>query len=181
MKIRIGFVTNSSSVAYICMISGAEESGQDLGLEEAGFCECSRGHVFLESYRLSSDEETVETTVAKLEGKLATYLEENGEDHWSVKSVRERLESIEAASDDAKEDVAYDAARDWELYSNYEIDPSECPICQMDYILEDDIIAFLLKDREDGETISTISDKIREKYANYKEMIDDLHEYRVKE
>ena len=50
MKIRMGFVSNSSSSSFICMVSGNIEAGYDMSMEEAGFVECVVGHEFLESY-----------------------------------------------------------------------------------------------------------------------------------
>jgi len=46
MKIRRGFVANSSSSTYICDVCGDVESGMDLGLEELSMYQCSNGHYF---------------------------------------------------------------------------------------------------------------------------------------
>ena len=50
MKIRSGFVSNSSSSSFICDVCGHDESGYDLGLSEAYMCECGRGHIICESH-----------------------------------------------------------------------------------------------------------------------------------
>jgi len=50
MKIRTGFVSNSSSSSFTCDISGQTVSGWDFTLEDAWMVECVRGHVFNESY-----------------------------------------------------------------------------------------------------------------------------------
>ena len=50
MKIRKGFVTNSSSSSYICEICEEVVSGYDMGLEEAGMVECEAGHTFCVSH-----------------------------------------------------------------------------------------------------------------------------------
>jgi len=52
MKIRQGFVSNSSSSSFVCLVSGEVEGGYDMSLSEAGMCECVNGHVFCEQYRL---------------------------------------------------------------------------------------------------------------------------------
>jgi hypothetical protein len=56
MKIRTGFVSNSSSSSFICDVSGAVESGWDLSLSEAGMYECKAGHTFCEDYLLNEAE-----------------------------------------------------------------------------------------------------------------------------
>lgn len=46
MKIRKGFISNSSSTSFICDVCGEEVSGMDMGLEEAEMYECENGHTF---------------------------------------------------------------------------------------------------------------------------------------
>lgn len=55
MKIRKGFVSNSSSSSFICDVSGETVEGMDLCLEEAGMYECEHGHVFFEEYLIDAD------------------------------------------------------------------------------------------------------------------------------
>ncbi|MHA2280253.1 MAG: hypothetical protein ACXAC5_05280 [Promethearchaeota archaeon] len=50
MKIRTGFVSNSSSSSFICDVCGHDESGWDLGLSEAYMSECGRGHIICDSH-----------------------------------------------------------------------------------------------------------------------------------
>lgn len=49
MKIRNGFVSNSSSSSFICDICGATESGWDFGLDDVEMAECKNGHTFCQS------------------------------------------------------------------------------------------------------------------------------------
>jgi len=50
MKIRQGFVSNSSSSSFICEISGRVESGMDLCLSDIEMTECENGHLFDDNY-----------------------------------------------------------------------------------------------------------------------------------
>ncbi len=44
MKIRKGFVSNSSSSSFVCDACGAEESGMNLSLDNTEMSECLGGH-----------------------------------------------------------------------------------------------------------------------------------------
>jgi hypothetical protein len=46
MKIRQGFVSNSSSSSFICKVCGDNQSGWDISLSEAEMYECEAGHIF---------------------------------------------------------------------------------------------------------------------------------------
>lgn len=47
MKIRFGFVSNSSSSSYVCEVCGNAESGWDAGAAECGMYTCSdHTHIF---------------------------------------------------------------------------------------------------------------------------------------
>lgn len=60
MKVRRGFVSNSSSSSFICDITGEEVQGMDLSLDNAGMYGCEDGHYFLEEFligELSEDDD----------------------------------------------------------------------------------------------------------------------------
>lgn len=46
MKIRNGFVSNSSSSSFICNLCGEVESGYDLSYQDCDMATCVHGHVF---------------------------------------------------------------------------------------------------------------------------------------
>lgn len=50
MKIRNGFVSNSSSSSFTCDLCGCTEAGWDLCLSDAEMIECNEGHVFCEQH-----------------------------------------------------------------------------------------------------------------------------------
>ena len=50
MKIRKGFVSNSSSSSFICDVCGEESSGYNMNLWEAEMVECIEGHVFCDHH-----------------------------------------------------------------------------------------------------------------------------------
>ena len=57
MKIRNGFVSNSSSSSFICEVSGEVESGMDMSIREAEMYGCEKGHVFCERYLIDDKNE----------------------------------------------------------------------------------------------------------------------------
>lgn len=47
MKIRHGFVSNSSTSSFLCMVCGNMEAGSDcVGMSDYGFGACENGHEF---------------------------------------------------------------------------------------------------------------------------------------
>jgi hypothetical protein len=57
MKIRMGFVSNSSSSSFICEICGRDEGGFDMSLYDAEMVCCEHGHTICIGHLLC-DEET---------------------------------------------------------------------------------------------------------------------------
>ena len=57
MKIRTGFVSNSSSSSFVCDISGEEVQGMDLGLADADMYCCEEGHYFLAEFLIGNLQE----------------------------------------------------------------------------------------------------------------------------
>lgn len=52
MKIRKGFVSNSSTSSFICEICGREEMGMDLSLDECEMFECENGHTMCQEHAI---------------------------------------------------------------------------------------------------------------------------------
>jgi hypothetical protein len=55
MKIRTGFVSNSSSSSFICSICGETESGYDASPEDLGMKKCENGHEWHDGCNLNFD------------------------------------------------------------------------------------------------------------------------------
>ena len=67
MKIRKGFVSNSSSSSFICDVTGEEYTSMDASLEDADMYECENGHTFCREFligEISEDEYEYEIPAA---------------------------------------------------------------------------------------------------------------------
>jgi uncharacterized C2H2 Zn-finger protein len=79
MRVRQGFVSNSSSSSFICEVSGRVEAGYDISLDEAGMYCCVNNHYFDESYLLESPDDGGEDDYAERIGLVESG---NGQDEW---------------------------------------------------------------------------------------------------
>jgi len=114
MKIRTGFVSNSSSSSFVCEVCGEEYSGFDAGLLEAEMSECERGHVFCDSHM------SPESKILSDEEKKAFIIEAFGlEGDEAVKASQLDSEVLDAQYEEALE----------EADDRYSVDKSRCPLC----------------------------------------------------
>lgn len=74
MKIRNGFVSNSSSSSFICDVSGGVESGMDASLSDFDMSQCINGHTFYDHYRVGDPDADNEN--------LTDEEREEKEDEW---------------------------------------------------------------------------------------------------
>lgn len=66
MKIRDGFVSNSSTTSFTCQVCGHTEAYSDcISLGEAGGCRCENGHVMCLEHRLDPDGDRYRVTAEK--------------------------------------------------------------------------------------------------------------------
>jgi hypothetical protein len=153
MKIRKGFVSNSSSTAFICLVCGATESGMDMGIEDAEMAECKKGHVFCQSHSptLTNDE------------KVAWYLEYDKD-----LSEEERKEILENP-DDIDEHISRDYGISELLYSY-----PKCPICSMESFTDTELLRFMLA--ESNISLKELEAKVRGKFNSFDEFIKFLEE-----
>lgn len=120
MKIRNGFVSNSSTTSFICDTCHEKFSGMDLSPSECDHHSCVNGHIYCHEERLF-------------------------------------VEEIDDDEDD------------------YEDPPKRCPICQMKYITDDDLLKYLIKDsnvyRE--ELVKEIQNRFDKNYNKFVEFIKE--------
>ena len=148
MKIRLDFVTNSSSSSYICEICKDSESGWDLSISDTEFMQCDRGHTFCICH-LTDDELVYGTTL---------YMENNTHD---AEEKQEWKDFLASSNCECGQDML-----DWVCHNGYdgneilyEFPSGACPICSFRYITDELIIAFILKTT--GTTREEIDNAVR--------------------
>ena len=55
MKIRTGFVSNSSSSSFVCEVCGHEACGYDMGLRDCDMCQCTQEHIMCTEHLTKED------------------------------------------------------------------------------------------------------------------------------
>lgn len=150
MKIRNGFVSNSSSSSFVCSVCGENVSGMDMGLAEAEMLECVLGHTFCESH--------VDKTFANysIEEKRATLI--------AMKYDYADIEDWVKASDDDVESTFDDAIADM----REEVSEDLCPCCTLKKVATEEVLEYLLCCR--GAKLADIKKEIQDKFKNLREM-----------
>jgi len=116
MKMRQGFVSNSSSSSFVCQVCKHEECGYDLSLRDAGMVHCQNGHTFCTSHMTKP----LEIVIDKL--------------------VQEELEKTPLEPEDDIDEVR----RDIKCEIRWAIPTQYCPICQLVHITEHQMLEYLL-------------------------------------
>lgn len=139
MKIRAGFVSNSSSSSFICDVCGRVESGWDLPMADAMMFECTNGHTFCEN------ESVEEFSLEKYsrDDKIETLIEYHS--YWkdNPHSSYYMLKSGEFSDFDL-EGLWGDYCSEMESELRYNMPEKHCPICQMLEILPGDVADYLV-------------------------------------
>jgi hypothetical protein len=142
MKLRKGFVSNSSSSSFTCDISGETESGWDLCLKNAEMCGCENDHVMQEEYVLEHIQHRIEVDgvsackeMLKSQPGALDYFQSSYDDH------------IEDNEQEPTTDVLCDIV--WEAIEDYmersEIPASCCPLCSLSRMSDYNVLQYLLK------------------------------------
>lgn len=163
MKIRSGFVSNSSSSSFICDVSGEIVSGWDMSLHDAEMSECVNGHTFSDEYMVDADDPD------EGDEKLSEALEQVYRELDFVKEDAEVVVSRVAANYEVDEDALLklyyktedgeDDDDDDDYESRYEVPAHKCPICTMTEFKDSEMLAYLIG--RSGKTREQMEEEIR--------------------
>jgi len=149
MKIRNGFVSNSSSSSFICLECGNEYSGRDISICDSDMYECQQGHVFCKDH-------------------LDFTLDDLNIEIEDTEEARKELIRFSEANNlpiplSILNDKYFSAYKLGELTSAYDFPSEWCPYCQMKDISADDFLAYTLKHT----TVEDIMLKLRHEFGDY--------------
>jgi len=149
MKIRIGFVSNSSSSSFVCDVCGEEVSGMDMGLDEAEMFNCVNGHEFCESHGSK-------ISTQKKKNMILNEIKDFDEE--------EKNEILERIKEDEIKDIFEEVFEDY----RYEVPAKQCPICQYKEYKSEEALKFLMK--KNNISKKELLKDMKEMYPEYKEM-----------
>lgn len=156
MKIRKGFVSNSSSSSFVCDVCGNVESGYDASASEMGFANCENGHLFCEDHIVR------ELTDEQVRGLVKRIIEEGyaNSDFYDLEES-EQIEEIRAVLDNK-----YMNTNSFEEYGfDGELPAECCPICSMQHIPDSEVLTYILKAHNSSR--ENMMEKIRRDFTNY--------------
>ena len=170
MKVRTGFVSNSSSSSFICDVSGGIESGYDMSVEEAGMYSCERGHTFDRSYAVY---ESMEHLPVEVKNKLVAKFQvsfpyDNRPREEREKEYNENFKKfLEETSQEELDRMWEDEEYDEDARCGYEVPREMCPICSFKELSLDDVKLYLYKKL--GKTNEEVMAEIKETFKDYTE------------
>ena len=169
MKIRTGFVSNSSSSSFICDISGEIESGWDMSLDEAGMYSCERGHTFDRRYAVYESMEHLPVEVKnKLVAKFQIIFPYDDPTEERRKEYYEKIKTfLKETSQEQLDEMWKNEEYDEEAQYGYEVPREMCPICSFKEISLNDVEQYLY--RKLGKTKEEVIKDIKSTFKDYTE------------
>jgi len=182
MKIRSGFVSNSSSSSFICAVSGGVESGWDAGLDEFDMSQCPSGHEFYNKYLVEVFPELVVQEKIK---QAKEYLLEVTQNEYFIKERPEQvtmaIEILSLFDSKLTDDWLAMCDDEFNIFEEDEygmVTNAECPICTMKHIKQKDLLKYVVNENKLNK--ETLEKEIRERYKNYDEFREEQYPTRKK-
>jgi len=147
MKIRKGFVSNSSSTSFTCEVCGETCSGMDMGLSDFEMYQCENGHCFCEGHM-------------KKEISITDIRDFVLKDKYISDEFKEKIQKMNDMGYLYEEEETMDKYR-------YSSSSKTCPICNFEEISESDVYKYLMIINDlDKEKILK---RLKENFPSYKE------------
>jgi len=184
MKIRLGFVSNSSSSSFICQVTGEVYSGYDASLSDACMYCCAVGHEFGEDFLIDVDD--VDQLISCLVDDKVAYANEYNPDHPSfahkIRDEQHRtyfVKRYHTILEDAAEQRVWLTEQTFEHVDDlleryfdkygeygslrYEVPSIMCPICSVAHLRDQDLLAWLLADQ--GLDRNDLVNKLKQRHS----------------
>ena len=164
MKIRTGFVSNSSSSSFLCDFCGNEYSGWDARMEDAGMILCENGHTICESHLIEIVKDKA-FTITKMNINDVSF--ENINEYIEGEEITEITDDNYERSLDAINIYLDDGCGENKVL------PEQCPLCAFNGITDSDLTKSLLKLTE--QTREEYVEAIKTKFKTYKEFLNFIN------
>ena len=153
MKIRNGFVSNSSSSSFTCDVCGITESGMDASARDFDMERCINGHTFCNSHNSESETMTPKQYRDEIRKQIesCTWMDK--------KQIQSDIDEMEKITDDEIEDHYNDN------YSDVGVPGCQCPICSMKALNAED--GFVWLKRVYGVTDTSILNEMKKSFKTY--------------
>ena len=168
MKIRINYVSNSSSSSFICDVCGNKEVGYDAMPRDVNMIQCENGHIFCECHA-NKFEHTVETFKDYLKRNVNfNYMMDENVEKFKIffntkyNNVDEMYEQMDGVIESYYNDNISDYGEDYHL----------CPICSFNAIKEKDAYKYLLKTFNINE--QELLNEMKNKFKEYPNLVEFL-------
>ena len=161
MKVRIGYVSNSSSSSFVCNVCGRVESGYDcspsdfeMHVFECGHTVCS--HETNKKITLKQIKEFIDDSeLFELIQEINFKIEKNGVDYILPESeLEEVIQELES------------------YFGSYEMPKFLCPICNIKHISDSDKYRYVLN--KFGIDDNKIIEEIQKNYSDLDKFDDDM-------
>ncbi len=171
MKIRSGFVSNSSTSSFVCEISNKIVTNEHCVMG-ADFAKCTCGHQFLGKYLLDPTKVKPKTIEDKKE--LLNYLGESCRFNLTLEKLFDNAidELYNNYKKDIKEALSIDKKGDRKYFYNA---PSFlCPICAFEKFSEKEILSWLLMQKYGSPDIKLAIKDIKKIYKTYEDFAGSI-------
>lgn len=155
MKIRKGFVSNSSTSSFVCDVCGEECAGRDIGLSECEMFQCKNDHIICIEHEIQV---TKEMKREMLRNYTSNYSSEE-----VVAEVRKQANTLPTTGYEL-EDYFDEIFTDY----TYESPPERCPICQFQEISSKEAIQYIFK--KNNTTKEEVMKEMKNSFSNYSEL-----------
>lgn len=160
MKIRNGFVSNSSSSSFTCDVCGITESGMDASAGDFDMTNCINGHCFCNDHAPESSPMTPNQYREEIRKLI-------NECSWLTKEkIQKDIVEMESVPDDEIEDFYNDN------YLDNGVSECKCPICTFKSLDKSDGYKFLKKKflMEDNDVLESMKVHFKN-YSEFKEFV----------
>lgn len=153
MKIRKGFVANSSSNSYTCDVCGEECAGRDIGLSECEMFQCINNHTICIEHQIDVTNEMKRTM---LRNYTCSYSSDE-----EVAEIKKQADILTGYQLEDYFDKIFDEYE-------YESPPERCPICQFQEISSKEAIQYIFK--KNNTTKEEVMKEMKNSFSNYSEL-----------